>query len=169
MEEEKNKKPEFKYRRSKVRDTDTEVVIVSDATDENRDVCMIHPESGCISFKFRGRLTDFGAGLRFYSPKEIQVILDKTKKLHEAYIEGVKIMNNAIFNLDPYKKTEASNKPKAEIWEDNEGGYEILSLENSDYIAQEIELIEQAIEYAEQLGFEVVNKDNPVKSPYNKN
>ncbi len=55
-------------------------------------------------------------------------------------------------------------KPQAEIWEDNEGGYEVLSLENSDYIAQEAESIEQAIEYAELLGFEVVNKDNLVKS-----
>jgi hypothetical protein len=76
---------EFTYERSKIRHTNTEVIIVRDKNDDNKRVCMIHVESGTICFKFRGMLTDFECGLNFYTLEEIQLILDMAKKLQANY------------------------------------------------------------------------------------
>jgi hypothetical protein len=80
MARDKSIEAEFKYEKGKIDDID--VIYV---TDKGRNVCIIHPESGSISFTFRGTLTGHRDGMTFYSLEEIKLITDMVMKITKEY------------------------------------------------------------------------------------
>jgi len=80
MARDKEIEAEFKYKKGKIDDID--VVYV---TNKGENVCIIHPESGSISFTFRGTLTGHRDGMTFYSLEEIKLITDMVMKITKQY------------------------------------------------------------------------------------
>jgi hypothetical protein len=75
-------KPKFNCELKPLSDTNVDVVFVTN--EEGKRVCIIHPESGEICFRFVGLVSDVSQ-LQFYTHEEIKEILFLAKKIRDEY------------------------------------------------------------------------------------